>query len=130
MRLIPKTSKDIRDRLFKNLLITFALSVNLTCGFTLMLILKLEIAYLLLIAFVANLLAGMLIKNIGNGILCACISMVLSMILSIIVTSVPLLSEGIILFTVLDVLLRPIIFVAFASIVGVLLGSLIGDYFY
>jgi len=121
--------KEFLIKFVKNLLIILALSINYTCGFALTTILKMEAAYMLLITFFASFLAGIIIKNLGRGILYACISLVLSIFQIAIVFSAPLLLQGIILFASLDIVLRPIIFVVVISIIGIVVGGLIGNFF-
>jgi len=121
--------KFFSENLIIDFLITIALSINFTCGFVLTMILKTDIAYLLLISFSSSLFAGILFKSLAKGIICACVSIILSLILSVTLFSLPVLSEGVFIFAALYPLLRLIIFVIFLSILGIIFGHLIGSYF-
>ena len=125
---IPKISiKNVRG-FFTNFLIIIALSIDYSCGFVLFNILKLEFGYLLGLTFIASILAGIIIQNLGRSILFAFLSIVLSIVISVLLLSAPLLID-VIVASAIETVLRPMIFVMIASIVGTLIGSLASDFF-
>ncbi|RLI46780.1 hypothetical protein DRO69_02310 [Candidatus Bathyarchaeota archaeon] len=119
------------ELVLKNLCIILALSVNYTCGLILNLILRVEIAYLLFFAFSSSFLAGILVRSIGRSIFCVCFSIVLSLGITMVLISAPLLVEyGVIIVgPTLQSLLPRMIFVLFVAFLGILAGSLVGEYF-
>jgi hypothetical protein len=125
---MPKISFKNARGFFRNFLIIIALSIDYSCGFVLVNLLKFEIIYLLGLTFIASILAGILIQDIGRSILFACLSIGLSMVMSVLLLSAPLL-VGIVIASAIETVLRPVIFVMVASFVGILVGSLASDFF-
>jgi hypothetical protein len=118
--------------ILKGLFIILALATNYIAGFVLTYILNLEIGYALLIVAISSFLAGMIAKNTGKSLAYACLSLVLSVGVTLILLSAPsFIAYGVILIgPSMETLLPPIIFVIFASFFGALVGSLVGDYFF
>ena len=114
-----------------SLAITVALAVDYTSGFLLSFIMKSEIGYSLFVALVSSFFAGILFRNMGKALVCICLSIVASVPLTMILMSAPtIVSYGVMLVGMsIEFVLRSIIFILFASFLGVIAGSLVGDYF-
>jgi hypothetical protein len=117
--------------ILKDIFIILALGINYAAGFVLTFVLNLEIGYALLIVAISSFLAGILIQSMGRSLIYVCLSLLISVGITLVLLSAPsLIAYGVILIgPSIETLLPPIIFVIFASSFSALVGSLISDYF-